>query len=175
MQTEPKPKIRIVDIEEIHESDAFEAWGYAYLRVQRGESVDAIRVRIKSVSKEFIDKLSSERPRPPAKLVTLDPQSDEGRRFGTKNAGRAYVPDFNDEKYVRDAEAFDTRFLREVVGRGVVSKLMIDGREAESPADKFRALEAKGLATAHMQGLMDGIMNLVSFSDEERQAFTKSV
>lgn len=161
-----------VDIEELQDDDAFSAWGYVTLKVQRGEQILGVRVKITSVPQEMIDDLRKKAPRPPTKMVMLDPSNPDHAALGATTRQKAMIPDFNDAEYRLQQEEHDLAFRREVVGRGVASKLrMKDGQDAMSPEQKYRALEERGLSGLHFTEIATQILQLTQWSEEERANF----
>lgn len=167
---------REVDVEDIKSDDAFYAWGWARLKVQQGDEVVIVKVKIRSIPQDFVDSLRSKTPRPPSRMMMVDPTTDDGRRIGAQTRGKALAPDYADEKYQAEMDDFNARFTKEIVGRGVISRLMLrqEGRPAETPEEVYRALESMGLAGAHFTELVTSILNLTSFSEDERAVFTKN-
>lgn len=165
-------RVRMLDIEDAQEDDAFSAWGYCVLKVQRGEETLGIRVKIISVPQELIDGLTKKAPRPPAKTVMIDPGSEDARRLGITSRQKVIMPDYSDAKYQEDREAYELTFRREVVGRGVASSLSLrDGRKAETPEDRYRALDERGLSGLHFTELAENILRLTQWTEEERASF----
>ena len=167
---------REVDIEAISEQDdAFAAWGYVTLKVQKGEEIVGVRVRISSVPQEKLDALRAQAPRPPVRAVMLDPQNPEHAALGITTRRQGMLPDYGDENYLVQQQAHDTRFRNAVVGLGVASKLKLraTGQVAETPEDKYRALEENGLSTFHFGELAQNILQLTQWKEDERENFTK--
>jgi hypothetical protein len=161
-----------VDIEELHDDDAFAAWGYVTLKVQRGEEILGVKVKIASVPQEMIDTLRKKAPRPPTKTVMLDPSNPDHAALGATTRQKALIPDFNDAEYRVALEEHDLLFRREIVGRGVASKLKLrDGSPADSPEQKYRALEERGLSGLHFTEIAGQILQLTQWSEEERANF----
>jgi len=171
--------VRIVDIEEVASlpggpTKALDAWGYCYLKVQQGDETIAIRVKVVSVPQELIDTLNRRAPRPPAKTLMIDATSDEGRRLNLQGQGRQRVimPDYSDPDYLEKEERHQLDFRREVVGRGVASKLQQpDGSPATTSEELYAALETNGLSGLHFAELAKTIMELTAWSEEERERF----
>ena len=165
-------RFRLLDIEAIEEDDAFAAWGYCVLKVQRGDETLGIRVRIISIPQELIDEMSKKAPRPPAKTVMLDPGSEDARRLGVQTRQKVIMPDYSDVTYQEAREAHDLAFRREVVGRGVASVLSLRaGGKAETPEDRYRALEERGLSGLHFTELAENILRLTQWTEDERESF----
>ena len=63
-------------------------------------------------------------------------------------------------------------FRREVVGRGVAATLkMRDGSLAETPEQRYRALEERGLSGVHFTEIAQQILQLTQWTEEERDRF----
>jgi hypothetical protein len=167
-------KYREVDIESITENDAFEAWGYVHLKVVRGDEVLGVRVKICSVPQETIDDLRKKAPRPPSVTKMLDPNTPEAQAMGITQRQKAILPDYNDPEYVKAQEDFDLMFRREIVGRGVKSNLtMKNGTAAQTPEERYRALEEKGISGIHFGEIAQQIMALTTWTEDERTNFLK--
>lgn len=169
-------KYREVDIESLEEKDAFAAWGYVTLKVQRGEETLGVRVKIGSVPQESIDELRRRAPKPPSKTVMLDPSMPEAAALGVTTRQKAIIPDYNDEEYRIKLEEYDLMFRREVVGRGVRSPLKLEaGALAKSPEEHYKALEERGISGIHFSEMAQQILNLTQWTEDERANFlTKS-
>lgn len=168
-------KYREVDIESITENDAFEAWGYVHLKVVRGDEVLGVRVKICSVPQETIDDLRKKAPRPPSVTKMLDPSMPEAQAMGVTTRQKAILPDFNDPEFVKAQEAFDLMFRREIVGRGVKSNLMLkSGIVAQTPEERYRALEEKGISGIHFGEIAQQIMALTTWTEDERTNFLRT-
>jgi len=166
-----KSRYREVDIEEVGQ-DAFEAWGYVTLKVQRGEDLLGVKVKIISVPQESIDALRKNSPRPPAKTTMLTPDMPEAAAMGVTQRQKAIIPDYTDPEYQAKQEAFDLAFRREIVGRGVGSNLTLkDGTKAENPEQRYRALEERGLSGVHFTEIAQQILSLTQWTEDERTNF----
>lgn len=166
-------KVREVNIEDLeHDESAFAAWGYVPLKVQRGEEILAVRIKITSVPQEMIDDLRKKAPRPPSKDVMLDPANPDHAALGATVRQKARIPDYNDPEYQAANEEYNTNFRREVVGRGVASALKLkDGTPALTPEQRYRALEERGLSGVHFTEIAQQILQLTQWSEDERENF----
>ena len=165
-------KFRAVDIEDLSEADAFAAWGYVTLKVQRGDELLGVRIKITSVPQEMIDTLRKRAPRPPTKTVMGDPNNPDHAALGITTRRAVQVPDYNDAEYRAQQEDYDLGFRREVVGRGVAATLkMRDGSLAETPEQRYRALEERGLSGVHFTEIAQQILQLTQWTEEERDRF----
>ena len=170
-----KGKYREVNIEDIQEDGAFEAWGFAHLKVQRGDETLGIKVRIGSVPQETIDAIRKTAPRPPAKPVMLDPTNPDHSAMGITTRAKAILPDYADDDYLKAKEAYDLKLRNEVVGLGVASKLKLkDGSIAETPEQRYQALVERGLSGFHFGEIAQRIFELTQWTEEERENFMKS-
>ena len=171
MATASRANFEIVDIEDVLELDAFQAHGYAMLKVQRGDVTRAVRVKVGSVSQDLIDEYAKKAPKPPAVTKVVDPQTEEGQRLGLNSRRAVIMPDFTDEDYIKAAAEYDLSFRRVVVAHGVRSNLTLGGAAAVTPEDKYKALEERGLSTLHFGELAKTILDLTQWTEEERQRF----
>ena len=163
---------REVGIEDLQDSDALAAWGFAVLKVTKGPEVLGVKVRITSVPQDVIDDLRKKSPRPPSKMVMGDPSNDEHKALGITTRRAVYVPDYNDPEYVAALDEYNRTFSKEVVGRGVEAKLNLkDGSAAQTPEQKYRALEERGLTGTHFAEITNQIMALVQWTEDERTNF----
>lgn len=166
-------KIREVAIEDLEDdAAAFAAWGYVPLKVQRGDEVLAVKVKITSVPQETIDDLRKKAPKPPSKTVMLDPTNPEHAAMGITSRQKGILPDWNDTEYTQAREEYDLSFRREVVGRGLASSLKLkSGKPAETPEERYRALEERGLSGVHFTEIAQQILQLTQWSEDERTNF----
>jgi hypothetical protein len=171
------PTYREVDIEDISEREAFEAWGYVTLKVQRGPETLGVKVKITSVPQEKLDALRASAPRPPVRPVMLDPTNPEHAALGVQTRRQGMLPDFGDEEYLTQKDAHDLRFRNAVVGLGVAANLKVPstGNVAVTADDKYKALEERGLSTFHFAELAQNILQLTQWKEEEKENFTKRV
>ena len=170
-------RFREVNIEDLgDDKEAFTAWGWVTLKVQRGDEIIGVKVKITSVPQETIDDLRKRMPKPPSRTVMLDPSMPEAQALGVTTRQKAIVPDYNDQVYLDATEAYNLTFRREVVGRGVASKLKLkDGTPATTPEQLYRALEENGVSGIHFAEIAQQILNLTQWTDEERLSFLKPV
>lgn len=168
-------RYREVDIEELeNEKEAFSAWGWVTLKVQRGDDTIGVKVKITSVPQEIIDELRKKQPKPPSIVKMLDPSMPEAQALGVTSRQKAIIPDYNDQTYLDMLEAYNLTFRREVVGRGVASNLKFqDGTLAQTPEQRYKALEEKGISGIHFAEIAQNIMNLTTWTEEERTNFLK--
>jgi hypothetical protein len=166
-------QIREVNIEDLEDDAAFAAWGYVPLKVQRGDEVLAVKVKITSVPQETIDDLRKKAPKPPSKTVMLDPSNPEHSAMGITSRQKGILPDWNDAEYTQAREEYDLTFRREVVGRGVASNLKLKtGQPALTSEERYRALEERGLSGVHFSEIASQILQLTQWSEDERANFT---
>jgi len=168
-------KFREVNIEDLgEEKEAFTAWGWVTLKVQRGDEIVGVKVKITSVPQETIEELRKRQPKAPSSTVMLDPSMPEAQALGVTTRQKAIVPNYNDPVYLDALEAYNLTFRREVVGRGVASKLRLkDGTAATTPEELYRALEENGVSGIHFAEIAQQILNLTQWTDEERVNFLK--
>lgn len=154
--------VETVDIETLgNDPDAFAAHGIARLKVQRGDKLRIVAVRIKSMPQDELDDIRRRAPKPPSKMFT-DPSTKQ----------KVMIPDLTDAAYLEKAEQYQREFTKQVVGRGVDVKLTLqDGRTATTPEEKFEALQQRGLTGPQFTDLTNAILGLTQFSDEEREKF----
>jgi hypothetical protein len=63
-----------------------------------------------------------------------------------------------------------------VVGRGVASQLKLqDGSLASTPEQRYKALEEKGISGIHFAEIAQQILNLTTWTDDERTNFLTPV
>lgn len=145
----------------IGEADAFAAYGYCYLKVQRGDTVRRVRVRVVSIPQDELDRLRAKAPKPPSK-TQIDPQTRQ----------RVLMPDLADPDYVEKSTGYQQRFVREVVGRGIDEKIMFpDGHMAQTPEEKWKALEARGITNTQFLEIGNTILQLTEWTEDERTRF----
>jgi hypothetical protein len=175
MTQQPQTAYREVNIEDISETEAFEAWGYVTLKVQRGDEVLGVKVKITSVPQERLDALRAQAPRPPVRPVMLDPSNPDHAALGVTTRRQGMLPDFGDDEYLTQKDLHDLKFRNAVVGLGVAAKLSVPstGALAVTAEDKYKALEERGLSTFHFAELAQNILQLTQWKEEERENFMK--
>lgn len=164
-------KYREVDFDQVvGDQDPFAAWGYSRLKVQRGDEVIVVKVKIQSIGHDVLEELRKQAPKPPSKMASLD---GEGVTRGVAGGrGKALVPDFTDAKFLEQMEEHNLRLTREVVGRGMATPLTLrSGEAAKTPEERYRALEERGLSGTHFAELAKDILRLTDWSEEERERF----
>lgn len=165
---------RTINIEDLEDREAFGAWGYCTLKVQRGEEILGVKLKITSVPQELVDRLRRRQPKPPSKTVMLDPNTPEGQAMGVTTRQKAIIPDYNDPVYSDQMEEYNINFRREIVGHGVGSQLKkTDGGIAQTPEEKYKVLEEKGISGIHFAEITQQILALTQWTDEERVNFLK--
>lgn len=151
-------KVREVAFEDLTQDEGFSAYGYVRLKVQRGDEILAIKLRIISIPQEELMKLRKQSPRPPIK-PQMDPVSKQ----------RIMLADPSDEGYQVKLEAYQIMLTREAVGRGIGVPLFLDGQPASTPEEKYKALEARGLTSSHFTELAGAILRLTDWTETERE------
>ncbi len=166
-------KYEVMDIEEMfQEENPFQAYGYSYLKVTRGDITRAVKIKIQGMPQELADAASKRSPKAPVKIVMLDPDSPEGRELGVRTRQKAQIPDYTDTEYQQKLEEHNVRFRQEVVGNGVLSVLKKpDGEVAATPEEKYKALERMGLSTLHFNQLAEDILGLTKWTDQEQDQY----
>jgi hypothetical protein len=163
---------REIDLDALADSDAFEGWGYVTLKVTKGDEILGVRIRVKSVPQEQIDTIRKQAPRPPVKVVMLDPSNPDHAALGVTARQKGQIPDFGDPEYLAQKEAFDLKFRNAVVGLGVAVQLQLkDGTPATTSEDKYRALEERGLSGFHFGEIAQRVLELTQWNEEERERF----
>ena len=171
------PQIETLDLEDFvsqHVSDGFESYGYAHLKITKGDHVYAVRVKVGSVPHEEIERLRKGAPRPPSIDRWFDPTQDRdtANALGIQSKQRLRMPDFSNTDYLDALQAFNMRLQGEIVGRGVLSKLVLkDGTVAQTPEQKYQALQEMGLSLTHLAEISTEVLRLTDWSDEERDRF----
>lgn len=168
-------KLQLVRIEDLQEDNAFKAHGYAYLKVVKGGQTLAVQIEITSIPQEVIEDFAKRAPKPPARTVLIDPTSEEGRRLGITGQGKQKVtiPDYSDAAYAEKQQEHDRAYRQTIVGLGVTSPLRLkSGKPAETPQEKYQALDENGLSGLHFAELAQSILKLTDWSEEERENFT---
>jgi hypothetical protein len=168
-------KLHLVRIEDLQEADAFKASGSAFLKVVKGGKTYAIEVGITSIPQDIIEDFAKRAPKAPKTTLMIDPQSEEGRRLGVTGQGkqRVQVPDYTDARYIEQRDAHDLAYRQAIVGLGVTSTLRLkSGKIAETPQERYQALDENGLSGLHFAELAQSILKLTDWSEEERENFT---
>lgn len=168
---------RPVDLEDIQDNvDAFKAHGDCILKVQQGNEILGIRVKICSVDQEVFKEAIDRAPKPPVTNVTLDPATDLGKQFGVTTKQRATIYDYTNEDYQKKLTEHNRLYTRKIVGLGIDAEQKLklkDGSVANTPEDRARALEEKGFGVGHFAEIQQAIQNLTTFSEDERANFLR--
>lgn len=170
-------KIREVGIGDLqNEEGAFEAYGFARLKVVRGDETLAVKVKIISVPQEKMDALRQSAPRPPVRAMMLDPTNPDHAALGVTQRQKGLLPDYGDEDYLKAKEGYDIKFRNEVVGLGVAESLTLkeSGAVAVTPEERYKALEERRLSTFHFGELAQAILALTQWTEDERANFSSS-
>lgn len=158
----------------MQEPDAFSAWGFARIKVQRGDITRVVKIKITSVPQDVVDKLQDAAPKPPLIDIMLDPTNPDHAALGITTRQKGRVPNYGDPDFQKMLREHTSSVTRQVVGLGVHpdEKLLTpDGDHASTPDERFDALERMKLAAAHFADIATAIMRLTSFTEEERQNF----
>ena len=129
--------------------------------------------RADSVSKQF----SKERaPRPPVRTTLVSHDSDEGRAYGLTKPTICDVPNFADEKYVREYEEFSEKMAWAMVAEALdIPMSVLDGNGlmvvAKTTEEKIAAMRAAGFTSAQVLQIMSDVGRISAFSEEERRSF----
>ncbi len=155
-------------------SDGLDAWGYANIKVTRGRDVKVVQIKIKSVPQDVIDSMQEDAPQPPTIDVMLDPSNPEHAALGIKTRQKGRIQNFGDPDYLARLRAHSENVTRRIVGLGVHEDERLynaDGTPAVTPDERFTALQRMKLSNSHFSDIAIAIMQLTSFSDEEREKF----
>jgi len=165
-------EVSLSELEDVAGQDAFASWGFARIKVSRGDEILAVKIRVCSVPHELLEKLRKGAPKPPSKTVMLDPKNPDHAALGVSTRQKAIIPDYNDADYTAKAETHQREMTYEIVGRGVDEPLKLrDGSTADTPAKVYKALEERGLSGTHFTEIANTIMRLTDWSEEERENF----
>lgn len=154
-ETEPYEEILFSQMQQESETP-FVATGYSRIKVKREGKTVSVKLKIRSIPHEIMEDLRKATPKPPSKAV------GKGRE-------QVIVPDFSDETYQAKAQAHTTLMGQTVLGYGVDEKLMLDGRPAEKPEDKYKALLALGISSQQINEISGDIMKLTEWTEDERE------
>jgi hypothetical protein len=107
------------------------------------------------------------------RALTIEPNTEDAKRLGITQRTKGYFPDYGDETFLKAQDEYNTLFMKEIIGRGVMAKLRLsDGTSAETGEQKYRALQERKLTGAHFTELMNNILSLTQYTEEERAVFT---
>lgn len=163
-----------VDLEDLTSEDDFRSWGYCHLKVQKGDVVQAVRVKVSSIDQDVFQKMAESAPRPPSKLKLLDPNTEEGKQFGVTTKTKANVYDYADENFQKTLREHNRKWMRTVVGMGVHEdhKLKLkNGQIADTPELRAQVLEEMRFTDSHFTEIFERIQSLTKWSEDEREAF----
>ncbi len=151
----------------------FESRGYSLLKVTRDGRAELLELPISSRGvREALEEARHLEPRPPKKRAFVQPDSEEGRAMGLTRPTCLTMPDFTDEDYLKEREAFWRRLGNTLIASGL--DLAIEdrqGREITEPEEKIKALYEMGITDEQLLKLSEDIKDLTRASEEEEEAF----
>lgn len=129
--------------------------------------------RADAVRKQF----SKDRaPRPPVRTTLVSHESEEGKAYGLTKPTICDVPNYADEKYIREYEEFSERMAWAMVAEALdIPMTVLDGAglqiTAKTTDEKIAAMRAAGFTSAQVLQIMSDVGRISAFSEEERRSF----
>ncbi|MFQ6112338.1 MAG: hypothetical protein ACE5LX_09985, partial [Nitrospinota bacterium] len=141
--------------------------------VTREGRVELLELPISSSGvREALEEARGLEPRPPKRRAFVQPESEEGRAMGLTRPTCLTMPDFSDEGYLREREAFWKRLGDTLIVSGLDLTIEDEeGQEIREPEDKIKALYKMGITDEQLFKLSEDIKNLTRLSEEEEEAF----
>lgn len=172
MENERYEEIALSDL--VQQQDAFSAWGFARIKVQRGDKTHIVKIKITSVPQDVVDKLHDGAPKPPLTDIMLDPTNPEHAALGIQTRQKGRVPNYGDADFQKAFKEHTAKVTQQVVGLGVHPDEKLkneDGSPASTPDERYSALERMKLSATHYSDIATAIYRLTSFTEDERQQF----
>jgi hypothetical protein len=158
-------------------TDVFKAQGYSVVKAaQRVGSKKVIRLLqlpIKSSGvAEVIEQYKAHEPKPPSHNVLVEPGDPVGRQLKLSAKKWVEMPNFNDEKYQKDLERYQTDMAFSIILQGLDIPLCdAEGKELTDRDAKITMLRGLGLSSEQFEQIVADIRGLTQMSEEDKVAF----
>lgn len=157
----------------IEDENIFESKGIAKVKVTKGSEVKCLEIPIRSTGvSDLIDTFGAKAPQPPARSLLIQPGTPEGKELGITKKQWVKMPDYSDVDYIEEKNRHESDMGIAIVLKGldVVFKTK-DHIEITDPDKKVEALKKMGLSGDQFSQLVQEIIDLTRWSDEEMQGF----
>lgn len=174
---ESEEKFRVVraDVLGAEEDDLLGAWGFSYLKRQRGHAVEFVEVKIRGLALDYYESLlEDEKPMPPKARRSFKRGSQAAADFDLPDGGAVMVHDFTHPDYVKARDAWSSKKAWALLAEGIAQPLYIRSKKrvAENLDERIQALKEMNLTDAHFQRLTTDILMLTRTKKEEETAFS---
>ena len=147
--------------------------GTSYIKITKDDEITCLEIPIKSSGiTELIDNINKDAPKPPLANVLVEPNSEMGKQLNFTKKNWVKIPNLGDEGYIKAKEEHDNKLGMAVILKGMnVDFQDKDGNPVEDGEKKIQILKEQGMSSDQFVQLVDDIMNLTKWSDEEKRSF----
>jgi hypothetical protein len=162
-----------VDIEELTElqegTDAFQSYGYSYVKITRNGEIKALKIPIRSSGvTELIEEWKKNEPKPPITDQLVTPDSEIGKQMKLAQKRWIKMPNLADEKYVEELDAYQSNLGMAIVQKGLALKMKDkEGNEITDGNKKTEVLKRMGLSGSQFSQMVNDIRTMTEWSEEE--------
>lgn len=161
-------------ITEFREGESiFESNGFSRVKITRDGVVELLEIPIKSTGiSELVESFASNAPRPPDKRFKATPQDEVGKDLGLTANKWVFLPDLNDEDYLKRVGDHNQRMGNAILLKGI--DVVLKDKDGNVITDEDRQIEifrGMGLSTDHFQQIINDIQALTQWSDKENESF----
>jgi hypothetical protein len=166
-----------IDVEELTElqegTDAFQSYGYSYIKVTRNGETKALKIPIKSSGvTELIEEWKKNEPKPPVIDVLVTPDSEAGKQMKLREKRWCKMPNLSDEKYVEALDRYQSDLGMAIAQKGLALKMKDkEGNEITDPAQKTQLLKRMGMSGSQFSQMVNDIRIMTEWSEEELVSF----
>ncbi len=165
-------KVKTITLDVLVEGDSqFTSKGYSNVKRTLNGEVANIRIPIKSTGvTELIEQFKRNEPKPPGVSTLVKKDSEMGKQQKFTEDKWIKLPDFTDERYLKEKEDYEAKLGVQVLTKGVDAPfknkkgvLITDGDQ------KVQILEDMGLSSEQFTQITNDIRMLTMWSDTELQ------
>ena len=167
-------KIKTVRVTEFRSGkQLFKSSGISSIKVTEDNKVVRYEIPIESTGiSELIESFQDKAPIPPAKKALVKPESDMGKEMGITQNKWVYLPDFTDEKYIKDREEHGSAIGIAIVLKGMAVPIKdSEGNEVKDKDKKVSVLKEMGMSSEQFAQLASDITSLTKWTEEEKSSF----
>lgn len=167
-------KIKIARVSEFKSGKKlFRSTGISSIKVTDDNEVICYEIPIESTGiSELIESFQNKAPIPPEKKCLVTPDSEIGKEMGLSMKKWVYLPDFTDEKYIKDREEHGSAIGMAIVLKGMSVPIKdADGTEIKDEDKKIEILKEMGMSSEQFTQLASDITSLTKWTEEEKNSF----
>lgn len=147
--------------------------GVSKVKVTEGGKPVCYEIPVKSTGiTELVETFGKQAPKPPLKSIKVTPDSDIGKEMGYTRNEWVKIHDFTDQDYQNEVKDHESDLGIAIVMKGL--DLVIEdenGKEITDHDKKIDMLKDMGMSGDQFTQIVNDIMNLTRWTEEEQKHF----